>query len=620
MSSRRRFLEFRRTLEQAAAAKRAKEKVEKADRRRHLRGYLQWLRPWRASFAGIFALAVVGMGLELVLPMATRSIIDEILMVPGGDQAAKLGRLHWTAGAVAATLVFAQLLEALRNYRMSALNARVIFSLRRRLYDRLLRLPLATLTDLKTGGVVSRLSSDVDHLTGLVQMAVISPGAALLKVLATMAILVSLRWQMALVAAAMLPPLVWVSLLYVTRARPIYRSMADDRTAVDGRVAETFGGIRVVRSFQREAKERHDYSVGHHTIIRKNLLAETVHLAIDGGWSLLMPLTSLAIVWFGGTMVLAGGATIGDIVAFQMYSTMLLAPVWRIVVSLSQTQRSLAAMDRVFDLLEKEPAMPDRPGARPAPARVEELRFERLSFGYLPEKLVLHDVDLVLPGGKTIALVGASGAGKTTLTDLVARFQDPTAGAVKLNGVDLRDLQLHSYRARLGVVPQEVFLFDGTVRENISYGRRDAPFDAVRKAAERANAHRFIAELESGYDTLIGERGVKLSGGQRQRLSIARAILADPEILILDEATSSLDSESELLIQEALAQLFRDRTTFVIAHRLSTIMHADLIVVLHEGRVVETGQHAELLARGGLYAKMVKVGARAHGTGHQADS
>ncbi len=604
-SSRSRFRAFC-----AEYAETKKQAVPATERRTQLRDYVRWLKPWRTALAVIFAAALVSMCLDLVLPMATRLLIDKVLLAPGLDRAAKLMKLHRIAAVTLLAVILAQVLTTTQDLRMAALNARIIVDLRRRLFAHLLRLPLATLAELKVGGIVSRLSAEVDLLTALIPTAVISPLVAAVRIVVTMTILVHVRWQMAIAAAAMLPLVVLVSSFYITRSRPLHRSIAEGRTQADARAAEAFGGIRVVRSFRRETKERHDYALAQHTIVRKGLLVETVQKLLDGSWALLVPLTGFLIVWFGGTLFLSGNATIGDIIAFQMYSAMLLLPVWNLVASFSQMQRSLAVMERIFTLLDKPREMPDRAGAQPAPTDIHELRFVHLSFGYHPEKPVLHDIDLTLPGRKTVAIIGPSGAGKTTLTDLVARFLDPTAGAVLVNGIDLRDLALDSYRARLAVVPQDVFLFDGAVHENIAYGRRGATLDEIQDAARRANAHTFITALEHGYDTLIGERGVKLSGGQRQRLSIARAILADPEILILDEATSNLDTENEQLIQEALTELFRGRTTLVIAHRLSTVQHADLIVVLAEGHVRETGTHAELIARGGLYARMVEQQSR----------
>jgi ATP-binding cassette subfamily B protein/subfamily B ATP-binding cassette protein MsbA len=320
-----------------------------------------------------------------------------------------------------------------------------------------------------------------------------------------------------------------------------------------------------------------------------------------------MPLTQVTVMGFGGYLVIRGQTTVGTLVAFQGYIWRLLDPVMAIASSISETQRGLAALERVSDVLDKAPEKPDRPGAVDAPLPVREIRFEKLSFAYRPDVPVLTDFELTVPGGSVVALVGASGAGKTTVTDLVARFHDPSAGRILLNGIDIRDIRLKSYRSLLGIVQQEVFLFDGSVRENIAYGRRDASDAEVEDAARRANALEFIERLPDGFDTLVGERGVKLSGGQRQRLSIARALLADPAILILDEATSSLDTESEQLIQASMQELLRDRTTFVIAHRLSTIRHATRIVVLERGRIRESGTHAELMQAGGMYRAMVEL-------------
>jgi ATP-binding cassette subfamily B protein/subfamily B ATP-binding cassette protein MsbA len=363
----------------------------------------------------------------------------------------------------------------------------------------------------------------------------------------------------------------------------------------------------VVRAFRREKLEELHYTVGHHTVIRKQILATNIQRSIATIWELILPLTQLTILSFGGYLVIQGSTTLGVLVAFQSYVWRIFDPLMQLATSISSTQRGLAAMDRVIEVLDKPAESPDRADAIEAPSRVDELRFENVGFEYVPGRPVLEGVSLSARGGTTLALVGPSGAGKTTLTDLVARFHDPTRGAILLNGLDLRSLRLSSYRALLGVVSQEVFLFDGSVSENIAYGRRDASAEEIVEAAKRANAHEMIESLPAGYDSIIGERGVKLSGGQRQRLSIARALLADPQILILDEATSSLDTESEQQIQKSIRALLAGRTTFVIAHRLSTIAHADQIVVLESGRVVETGSHRELMQRRGRYREMVDL-------------
>jgi ATP-binding cassette subfamily B protein/subfamily B ATP-binding cassette protein MsbA len=299
--------------------------------------------------------------------------------------------------------------------------------------------------------------------------------------------------------------------------------------------------------------------------------------------------------------------------AFQWYSFLLLGPVWQIVNSFSELQRSLAAMERVFDVLAMEDDKPDRPGARDAPPVVQEILFDDVEFAYREGQPVVRDFTVAVPGGSVVALVGRSGAGKTTVTDLVARFHDPTRGRILLNGSDIRDFRLRTYRELLAIVQQDVFLFDGSVRDNIAYGRHDASDEDVEDAARRANAHEFIVRLPERYETFIGERGVKLSGGQQQRLAIARAILASPQILILDEATSNLDTESEQLIQASMATLLAGRTTFVIAHRLSTIQRADLILLMEDGRVIERGTHQELMRARGAYYGMVRRQMESHG-------
>jgi len=323
-------------------------------------------------------------------------------------------------------------------------------------------------------------------------------------------------------------------------------------------------------------------------------------------WELILPMAQLLILALGGYLVILGNTTVGVLVAFQAYIWRVFDPILQIAGSISGTQRGLAAMDRVIELLDKAPEQPDVPGALPAPRQVTEIAFDHVSFAYRPALPVIIDVSLTVKGGSVVALVGPSGAGKTTLTDLVARFHDPTSGAIRLNGVDLRRIQLKSYRSLIGVVSQDVFLFDGTVADNIAYGDPRASPEEIADAARRANAHEFIARLPDGYASVIGERGVKLSGGQRQRLSIARALLADPQILIMDEATSSLDTESEQLIQKSLRELLAERTTFVIAHRLSTVMDADKIVVLEHGRAVEVGTHEDLMRLRGAYHAMVE--------------
>jgi ATP-binding cassette subfamily B protein len=513
--------------------------------------------------------------------------------------------LHAAGAAFLVVILAANLFGALKDYRQKLMNVRVILSLRQALFDRLLHLPLPQLWEMKTGGILSRLTGDVDTTTGLLQMALITPSVSLVRLAIALVVLLTLNWRLALTALAIVPGVMAISFVSSRRVRPIYRSLRKDAEVIDGRVGETFSGIRVVRAFRREVRELAEYMRGRHTVVRKELFAHRREMVLWTSWNILLAAVNVVIVWYGGYLNVGGSASIGDIMAFQWYTFLLLNPVWQIVNSFSELQRSLAAMERVFEALAMPNDKPDRPEARHAPHTVQELAFEGVEFEYREGHPVVRDFTVSVPGGSVVALVGRSGAGKTTVTDLVARFHDPTRGRILLNGVDIRDLRLHSYRSLLAIVQQDVFLFDGSVRDNIAYGRHDATDAEIEDAARRANAHEFIVRLPEQYGTFIGERGVKLSGGQQQRLAIARAMLASPQILILDEATSNLDTESEQLIQESMAALLAGRTTFVIAHRLSTIRRADIILLMDDGRIVERGTHAELMAARGAYYAMV---------------
>jgi ATP-binding cassette subfamily B protein/subfamily B ATP-binding cassette protein MsbA len=565
--------------------------------------------------------ASFGSVLELLPPAATKIAIDNVFggaplpevlrrWLPVSD--ATLSDPHTLLALLAATIVGLSVLAVILSITGRLLATRAVKSvqnrIRRRVLGHAMKLPLSRIHNIRAGGMVTAMREDAAGVGDLVFSMLYNPCRAVIQLIGSLAVLGATDWRLLLGALLVLPVVVLSHRTWIGRIRPIYRDIKQTRESIDAHAAEVFGGMRVVRGFDRTRSEAARAARSSHLMARQEMFVWWWSRGIDLAWALFIPFASAALLWYGGTQVLSGTLTAGDLVLFLTYVVMLLLPIQMLASSATAFQTNLAGLDRLLDLLSESPDMPDRPGAvRLVKSAIEgHVEIRRVSYKYpQTDRAVLNQVTLLAPPGTTVALVGPSGSGKTTLCNLVARFFDPTEGAVLVDGTDLRDIQLRSWHRILGIVEQDVFLFDGTVEDNIRYGTREASDSAVCEAIERANAADFIAAMPSGMRTRIGERGVRLSGGQRQRLAIARALLADPKILILDEATSSLDSESERLIQSALAELLRDRTTFVIAHRLSTIQHADQIVVLEGGSVCASGTHQRLLETSERYRTMV---------------
>jgi len=592
-----------------------------------------------AACVGTVTLAVMA---GLMMPAGTKIVIDYILTdnpgpsglpdwVPTRD---RIGLLWWLAAAITVLNFVSIGAGVWGRYRMTILTQRMRVLVRRRVFSHAFRLPLTRVYALKSGGAASMLREDATQAGELLFSLLYNPWRAIVQLVSTLVILAVVDWRLLLGALVLIPAAWWSQKTWISRIRPVHREARATRQSIDAHATEAFAGMRVVRGFSRERGEAARFTIGNHLLSRQEMLAWVWSRAMEVVWMVLIPLGSVGVLLYGGWQVVEGNLTIGDVMMFSAYLIMLLGPLEALSASATSIQSQLAGLDRVLDLLEEAPEFEPPPPASPQggtliarshgwrtrdesetaeglvldPARVSaRVTLSDVWFRYPGSKdWVLESINLDVAPGKTVALVGPSGAGKTTLCNLVARFYDPVKGGVLLDGADLRTISVPSYRALLGIVEQDVFLFDGSIRENIAYARRGASDAQVRAAAQAAHADGFIETLERGYDTLVGERGVRLSGGQRQRLAIARALLADPKILILDEATSNLDSESEALIQESLRGLMLGRTCFVIAHRLSTIRHADLIVVLEGGRIVETGTHEELAGREGRYWEMLR--------------
>ncbi len=569
---------------------------------RHAFATIIWPRR-KLVFLGLFLIAVNRLA-GLVLPGSTKYLIDNVIV----EQNTSL--LRWLLLVVGLALFLQSVTSFLLTRLLSVEAQHLISKLRVQMQKQIIRLPIAFFDNSKSGALVSRIMRDVEGVRNLVGTGLVQLVGGLLTAVVALVLLIQINGRMTLYAFVPLVVFGLISMKAFAYIRPIFRKRGAINADVTGRLTETLGGIRVIKGFHAEPQEYRVFESGVDRIYQNVKQSLTATSLVTSLATLLMGLTSIIIMGVGGMLIIRGEMTVGEFVAFTLYLAFLITPIVQMSNIGTQMTEAFAGLDRMEEIL-----LMEREGEEAGrTVDLENIRgdvsFEGVSFAYEEGKNVLRDVSFDAPAGTVTALVGSSGSGKTTAAGLAASFRIPTAGVVSIDGYDLKTVKLDSYRDQLGVVLQDEFLFEGTIRENILLARSDASEEELLEAVSAAHVKEFADRFDDGLDTLIGERGVKLSGGQRQRVSIARAVLANPRILILDEATSSLDTESEAYIQESLGRLMAGRTTLVIAHRLSTIRRADQILVLEGGRIVERGKHDQLIAEKGRYHELYTYQAR----------
>ena len=579
----------------AKAGQPAKKKIDSAAAWREFRELL-WVHRRRLAMG--LTLMMISRLAGIVLPALSKYVIDDVI---GKGRHELLVPIALVAGA--ATIV-----QAITSFGLSQILGvaaqRAITDMRKRVQAKVMRLPVRYFDSTQTGVLLSRIMSDAEGIRNLVGTGLVQLVGGVVTAIISLGVLLYLNWRMTLVTAVVLGMFGGGMAYAFKRLRPLFRERGKIQAEVTGRLTEALGGIRIVKSYTAEKREEIVFTHGAHRLFRNIAQSMTGVSATTSGSTVIIGVVGVVMIWMGGNDIVAGRMTLGDFVMYIFFIGLLAAPMISIASIGTQITEAFAGLDRIREILNMQ-TEDEADAGKPSLGDIRgDIRFEDVWFEYNPGVPVLKSVTFQAAPGTTTALVGSSGSGKSTLISLVMAFNRPLRGRILVDGKDLNDIPLRDYREQLASVLQENFLFDGTIAENIGYARPGATLEEIKYAARVAHCEEFILKFPEGYDTIVGERGIKLSGGQRQRVSIARAILAQPKVLILDEATSSLDSESEEMIQDGLKQLRTGRTTFVIAHRLSTIRSADQILVMEGGEIVERGTHDELLARDGRYRQL----------------
>ena len=563
--------------------------------------FYKYYKPHKFLFFLDFGCAFVMSMLDLVFPVAARFMINDVF--PKKD----LNLVILISAGLLILYIARYILEYIVNYWGHVLGIRIEYDMRNELFNHLQKLSFSYFDNTRTGHIMSRLVNDLNEISELAHHGPEDLFITIVTLIGAFIIMMTINVKLALITFILVPLLLIFSLVKNKKMRSVFKDMRVKIAEVNAQIEDSISGVRVVKAFNNESHEMKKFEIGNRNFKDSREEAFKTMAQFFAGINLFSNLINLFVLALGGYMVYTQEITIGDMVGFLLYVSMFLQPIKRITTFVENYQKGIAGFDRFLENMEIEPDIKDSQKAKKVGRLNGDLKLENISFGYNDDATrVLENITLEVKKGQTLALVGPSGAGKTTLCSLIPRFYEIEEGRISIDGIDIKDMTQASLRENIGIVQQDVFLFSGTIKENIAYGALSASDEDIVKAAKAANAHEFIMKLENGYDTLVGERGVKLSGGQKQRISISRIFLKNPSILILDEATSALDSETEKLIQKALEDLSKDRTTLVIAHRLGTIMNADKIVVLTAEGILEEGNHETLMKSDGLYSKLYK--------------
>lgn len=563
-----------------------------------IRRFFAYYKPYKGLFILDFVCAVFAGLLELAFPLAVSHFIDNLL--PSKD---------WAIIVVACLALLAiyglnMVLQYIVTYWGHMLGINIETDMRKKLFDHIQKLSFRFFDNHKTGHLVGRITNDLNDVGEVAHHGPEDVFIAVMTLIGSFALMASINMELALLTFIIIPVMAWVIIHFGGRMTTTYRRLFGNVGNFNARIEDNVGGIRVVQSFANEEHEKKLFDVDNQNFRQTKLMAYKTMAKSMSVTYMMMRLVTVFVMLCGAWFFLSGRIELGEFMAFLLLSNVFFRPIEKINAVIESYPKGIAGFRRYLEIMDTEPDIADAPDAMELGRVVGNIRYEGVTFGYDPAKPILNNIDLSIRAGETVAFVGPSGAGKTTICSLLPRFYELDGGRITIDGIDIRDIKLDSLRRHIGIVQQDVFLFSGTVKENIAYGNLNATDEEIWKAAERASLAEVIRSMPEGMDTVIGERGVKLSGGQKQRLSIARMFLKNPPILILDEATSALDTETEAAIQQALTELSQGRTTLVIAHRLTTIRNADRIMVVNEQGIAEEGMHQELIAAGGIYSRL----------------